>query len=84
MTFNSAITDGSWPEADKKYLVAEEIEIAIQENGKTRQIIKIKADAGQDEVEKIALADIKVKNALAGNEPKKTIFIPGRIINFVI
>jgi len=78
------INNSNWPKPDDKYLVADAIEIAVQINGKTRQIITVKADASQGEVENQAKENQKIKNDLGDNKVKKVVFVAGRIINFVI
>jgi leucyl-tRNA synthetase len=81
---NVSIEESAWPEPDQDYLVASEIEIAVSINGKTRQIIKIKPDLTENEVLEIAKNDPKIKELLKRLEIKKSIYISGRIVNFVI
>jgi leucyl-tRNA synthetase len=81
---NISIDQTSWPKFDEKYLVADEIEIAVQINGKTRAVIKMSSSVSQDQVEKIALADERVKIFLGNYKIAKTFYITGRIINFVV
>ena len=70
-----------WPVFDESKTIEDEIEVAVQENGKLRTRIKIKKDATKDEA--IAAA----KEALAGRLTgtiRKEIYVPGRIVNFVV
>ena len=58
----------------------DEIEIAVQVNGKTRAVINVPADIAKDDV--IAQGREAVKDKLAGNIVKE-IYVPGRIVNIV-
>ena len=62
----------------------DEIEMMIQVNGKLRSKIKVPADADKESVEAMALADDKVRAALAGAEPRKVIVVSGRLVNIVV
>jgi leucyl-tRNA synthetase len=62
----------------------EEIEVPVQINGKLRGRVVVLADASQELVVKRALADEKVKAAMAGKQIVKTIFVPGKLLNFVV
>ena len=70
-----------WPVFDESKTIEDEIEVAVQENGKLRTRITIKKDATKDEA--IAAA----KEALAGRLTgtiRKEIYGPGRIVTFVV
>ncbi len=73
----------TWPEA--KMVVDEEVTMVIQVDGKTRDLLGIKYQvaSSKEEVEKIALADEKVKKWVEGRK-YEVIFVPGRLINFVL
>ncbi len=75
-----------WPSFDPKYLVEEEVTIVIQVNGKTREIISVKREASivKEEVEEKAKASEKTKKHLEEKMIRKVIFVPGRLINFVV
>lgn len=72
----------SWPEYDPDQAKADEVELAVQVNGKVRAHITVPADAPEDEVRAQALS------AAAGALPDKTvvkaIVIPGRLVNVVV
>jgi leucyl-tRNA synthetase len=74
----------SWPVFDESALERDTIEIVVQVNGKLRSRISAAADANKDQVATLALADENVQRFLAGKEIRKTIVVPGRLINFVI
>ncbi len=72
-----------WPEIDKKNLI-DQIKVAIQINGKTRDIITVKKDTDQKELNKIILRDSKANKYLAEAKVIKTIFVKNKIINYII
>jgi leucyl-tRNA synthetase len=73
-----------WPKYDAVLAKEEEIEIPVQVNGKLRGRVVVPADASQELVVERALADEKVKAAIAGKQMVKTIFVPGKLLNFVV
>jgi len=79
-----SVHTSSWPKYDEKYLNTGTVTIAIQVNGKLRGTITIEANLDNEEIIKLAKADEKMKPWLAGKEIKKEIFVPGKLVNFVI
>jgi leucyl-tRNA synthetase len=73
-----------WPKYDAVLAKEEEIEIPVQVNGKLRGKVVVPADAAEQLVVERALADEKVKAAIAGKQLVKTIFVPGKLLNFVV
>jgi leucyl-tRNA synthetase len=75
-----------WPEYNKKYLQSEKVEIPVQVNGKLRSVIEVKSENSKikGEVIKMAENDSGVAKYLEGKVIKKTIFIPGELVNFVV
>jgi len=84
-TNKNSIHNQPWPKHDEKLAQEEKITIAIQINGKLRDTIEINADKAdnQSRVKELALKTEKIKKYLKG-KPTKTIYIKGKIINFVI
>ncbi|MGI8796178.1 MAG: leucine--tRNA ligase [Acidimicrobiia bacterium] len=72
-----------FPEADPVLLVEEEVEIAVQVNGKVRARIKVPASATEADVETAARADEQVSAQLDGKTVAKVVVVPGRLVNFV-
>ena len=70
------------PKIEKSFL--EEISFAIQINGKTRDIIKIKKDSNEETVNKKVLSVSKAKKYLQDKKIIKTIFVNNKIINYII
>jgi leucyl-tRNA synthetase len=71
-----------WPEADPALLVADEVTIAVQVNGKLRGTITV--PAGADKAANIAVAKRAVAGALGEALIVKEIYVPDRIVNFVV
>ncbi|MFB9120243.1 leucine--tRNA ligase [Bergeyella porcorum] len=72
-----------FPELNEAYLVEDEIEYPVSFNGKMKFKMKLPAELSPQEIEKIALADDRVKAQLGENSPKKIIVVPKKIINIV-
>ncbi|HET9335320.1 MAG TPA: leucine--tRNA ligase [Sphingomicrobium sp.] len=77
------IADAAWPDYDPALLIDEEVTYAIQINGKLRDTIVAARGLERGEVEKLALANSKVQSALGGNDPRKVIVVPDRLVNIV-
>ena len=76
-----SVHDQPWPEFDPELAKSEEIELAVQVNGKVKAKIVVAADDAEDAIREAALA--AVSNALAGKEPRKVIVVKGRLVNIV-
>ena len=72
-----------WPKIDSRYS-QDQIKLAIQVNGKTRDIINIKKNTEQDDVNKTVLVKSKAKKFIDGKKIIKTIFVKNKIINYII
>jgi leucyl-tRNA synthetase len=73
-----------FPEADPALLVEEEVEIAVQVNGKVRARITVATSATDTDIEAAARADERVAAALDGKAVAKVVMVPGRLVNFVL
>ncbi|PIV45812.1 MAG: leucine--tRNA ligase [Candidatus Nealsonbacteria bacterium CG_4_10_14_0_2_um_filter_35_20] len=74
-----------WPEYDSELVKEEIITLIIQVNGKIRdKIDNIEADIFKEKAKELAISRQKIKKWLKGKEIKKTIFVPGKLINFVV
>jgi leucyl-tRNA synthetase len=72
-----------WPKYDAALAKEEEIEIPVQVNGKLRSRVTVSVDASEAVVIERALADEKVKAAIAGKQLVKKIYVPGKMVNLV-
>src|SRR5262245_60987701 len=73
-----------WPKFDPELAKADEIEIPVQVNGKLRTVLKVPAEIDDTALEAAALADEKVKAALAGKTVKKVIVKPKQMVNVMV
>jgi leucyl-tRNA synthetase len=82
---STSIHTYSWPIANPDYFEADQAVIVVQVNGKVRTNITVEAEIknNEDEIRKISLANERVQKFLEGKDPKKTIFVPGKLINFL-
>lgn len=80
----SSVHVSPWPQYDRKKVVEKMVSIAIQVNGKTRGVVSVSPDAPEADVKSLARELEPVKNHLEGKEIRKTIYVPGRILNFVV
>ncbi|MGO5174123.1 leucine--tRNA ligase [Ruminococcus sp. LCP21S3_E8] len=78
------VVDQSWPEYDESKCKANEIEIAVQVNGKIKTKLMIPAEAEQAEVIALAKADENVKKSVEGMNIIKEIYVKGRLVNIVV
>ncbi len=73
----------SYPEADEKALVKDEIEYAVQVNSKLRARVILAKDATEEEIRNTVLAEERVKETVGDKAVVKLIIIPGRLINII-
>ena len=74
----------SWPDYDESKTVDATIEIGVQFNGKMRAVIAIPTDCPRDTALEIAKADEKIAAMLTGFQIVKEIYVPNKILNFVV
>ncbi|MGB4834041.1 MAG: class I tRNA ligase family protein, partial [Candidatus Moraniibacteriota bacterium] len=74
----------TWPKYDPRQICEETKIIGVQVNGKVRGTIELAVDATEAEARALALADPKVQAFTEGKSIRKCIYVPGRILNFVI
>jgi leucyl-tRNA synthetase len=79
-----SLLKAAWPQYDPALAKEEELEIPVQVNGKLRGRVVVPADADENFVLECALADEKVKSALAGKQIVKRIYVPGKLVNIVV
>ncbi|KIA82328.1 leucyl-tRNA synthetase [Kaistella solincola] len=73
-----------FPVFEERYLVEDEIAYPVSFNGKMRFKLNLAADLGIPEIQEAVLADDRTKDQLQGNNPKKVIIVPKKIINIVL
>ncbi len=79
-----SIFKSEWPKYNEAMVKDETIQMPVQINGKLRAILTVPADISEDEAKKFAISDITIIKWLDGKEPKKVIFVKGRLVNIVV
>jgi len=80
----TSVQRDSWPIYDEKYLVQDTMTLAVQINGKVRDEITVPADADEAAVAAVAQASTKTASYLEGVTVIKTIYVPKKLISFVV
>lgn len=85
LTFNSVHTQ-PWPEYDARLVEEETVEFVVQVNGTVREKLNVKCQVSsvKPEMEEMARGSVKVQRYLEGRKVRKVVFVPGKLINFVI
>ena len=81
---DESVHTSDWPAYDEKYLVEDTVTVVIQVNGKLRGEVRVAKDADEVTVVKAAKANDKAAGYLKGQTIRKTIYVPGKLVNFVI
>lgn len=79
---DTSVQRDSWPQWDKQYLTGDTMMIIVQVNGKLRAKLEVAKDIAEDDLKALALADDNVKKFVAG-EPKKVIYVKGKLVSIV-
>ncbi len=80
----TALIDEAWPNVDETALEQDRMEIVVQVNGKLRGKISVPADADRESIAEKALADENVQRFVEGKTVRKTIVVPGKLVNVVV
>jgi len=73
-----------WPSYDPALLIDEQVEIPVQINGKLKSRLRVPNGMGMEELEGAARSDEKIVALLHGKTIRKTIVLPGKLVNFVV
>jgi len=79
-----SIANVPWPKFDEALTVDDELEIAVQVNGKVRGRALLARDADEAAAQAAALADPNVSKFIEGRLIKKLVYVPGKILNFIV
>jgi len=80
----TSIHKEKWPVYNPAFMKDEIFKLIIQINGVYRHFLEVPANINQREAENLASQNERVKNLLKGQKIKKIIFVPNRLINFVV
>jgi len=78
------IMHAPWPDPDPAALEQDEVELVVQVNGKLRGSIRVPKAADRAAIEGLALANANVQRFVAGQNVKKVVVVPGRLVNLVV
>ncbi len=81
---NGSVHNNNWPVHDEKLVLSKQIIVVVQINGKVRGQFEVAAEISQDELIALVQQDQKVSTHLANKQIRKTIYVPGRLVNFVV
>ncbi len=81
---NYSIHNQTWPQVDVEATKEERITLIIQVNGKLRDRLMVPAEITKEQAKQAAMDSENVQNYLEGKEPKKLIYVPGRLVNIVV
>ena len=82
--YKESIHISQWPSFDEAKLIDDTVTVAVQINGKVRAQLTVPIEISEKEIIKLAKQDSKVVKYLENKEPKKSIYVKGKILNFVI
>jgi leucyl-tRNA synthetase len=80
----SLFDHASWPSYDPAMLEEDEVDLPVQVNGRLRATVRVGWGASQDAVQEAALRDENVGRHIEGAAIRKVIYVPDRLINFVV
>jgi leucyl-tRNA synthetase len=78
------VWEQTWPEYDPKALQHRQITIAVQVNGKLRGQVRVAAETEEADVLALARANSCVARYLSGRKLKRTVYVPGKLVSFVV
>ncbi|HEU5489705.1 MAG TPA: leucine--tRNA ligase [Gaiellaceae bacterium] len=80
---HEGLWEAPWPVADPAMLEVDTVEVVVQVNGKIRDRLRVSPDLNDDELVALARASERVGEYLDGEEPTRTVVVPGKLVNFV-
>jgi leucyl-tRNA synthetase len=80
----TSVFTATWPTYEERWLADEEMEIAIQVNGRIRARLTVAADISEDSAVAAAQAHAELAPWLNGKTLVKSVYVPGRLINLVV
>ena len=84
MGHDQSLAYAAWPVAQEAFLRSDTFQVAVQVNGKTRGLVTVPADASKEQALAIAEDDENVARHLRGKRVRRSIYVRGRIVNFVV
>ncbi len=82
--YPGSILDAPWPKVDPEALKRDEIALVVQINGKLKATLQVPAQSDQKSIEALILENTHLAKHLKGQAIQKVIYVPNRLINFVV
>ncbi|MBQ8434463.1 MAG: hypothetical protein IJX24_00400 [Oscillospiraceae bacterium] len=82
--FGEILNEQSWVKYDESLCVENSVEIVVQVNGKIKSKLVVPVDGDKDKILETALSEEKVKEAVEGKNIVKQIYVPNKLVNFVV
>ena len=79
-----SIHQQDWPQVDEDATVEDIFTLVVQVNGKLRDKVNVPVGISEKKAKETALASENVKKYMTGKQPRKVIYVPGRLVNIVI
>jgi leucyl-tRNA synthetase len=79
-----SIFESAWPKHDPALAQADQVTIAVQVNGKVRDQMEVAVDISENDVKELVMKSDKVQKWLEGKEPKKVIYVKGKLVSVVV
>ena len=81
---DASLAYAAWPKAQEEFLRTDTVEVSVQVNGKMRGRVAVPVEATEAQALAIARDDENVARHIAGKAIRRSIYVPGRIVNFVV
>jgi leucyl-tRNA synthetase len=81
---SGSLVEQPWLQHDERYTKSKAITIVIQINGRVRSHIEVPGSVPEDQIKRLAFDDERIKRHLGGKNVRKTIYVPGKILNIVV
>ncbi len=81
---SESIHVSAWPAYDEKYLAEDTVTVVVQVNGRLRAELELPASVDEEQAVNAAKSDKKVDSYLKGHKIIKTIYVPKKLVNFVL
>ncbi len=78
------LAHADWPQYDPALIVEEMVNVVVQVNSKVRAVLSVASDVEQGEFESLARSDAGISKYLAGKAVQRVVYVPGKLINFVV
>jgi leucyl-tRNA synthetase len=79
-----SVHEQAWPGYEEAQIQAKEITLIVQVNGKLRDRIEAPADISEEAAKELAVSSARVRPHLEGKELRKSVYVPGRLVNLVV